>query len=259
MNQRSTSFRQVAKTIDEVLLQLDEIIQQSVEENNFLCTFAYVYRRTTAEVKKAIESGRFDDPVLMEKLDVTFANLYIEAYHKFRNAVNPSKSWQFAFESGENNLAIIQHILLGMNAHINLDLSVAAASITRGEEIIQLKNDFMTINQILAELTQTIQRGLGKASIMMKLLDLFGFRSDEKIINFSIKKARDFAWINALELALLHESARNVRIEEIDKRVVELSKLIKNPPGKFLSVVLKVISWFEVSDKKKLIDKMQID
>jgi hypothetical protein len=28
----------------------------------------------------------------------------------------------------------------------------------------------------------------------LKLLDIFGFRNDEKIINFSISKARDFAW-----------------------------------------------------------------
>ncbi len=144
-----------------------------------------------------------------------------------------------------------------MNAHINLDLAVAAATVTKGKEIIALKNDFMVVNQILGELTNTIQRGLGKASVMMKLLDFFGFRSDEKIINFSIKKARDFAWLNAMELALLDKDARNDRIEEIDRRVLELSKMIKNPPGRLLKVVLMFISKFEEKNAEKLIGKMR--
>ncbi|MCK5105556.1 MAG: hypothetical protein KAR17_22180, partial [Cyclobacteriaceae bacterium] len=113
------------------------------------------------------------------------------------------------------------------------------------------------VNQILGELTNTIQRGLGKASLMMKLLDFFGFRSDEKIINFSIKKARDFAWLNAMELALLDKDSRNDRIEEIDRRVLELSKMIKNPPGRLLKGILIFISKIEEKDVNKLIEKMR--
>ena len=75
----------------------------------------------------------------------------------------------------------------------------------------------------------------------MKILDIMGFRSDEKIINFSIKKARDFAWLNAMELALLHDSALERRKNEIDLRVIEIAKLIKNPPGRVINFVLRCI------------------
>lgn len=259
MRQPKSSPIPKPKTIDEVIQHLDIIIEQSVTENNYLCAFAYVYQRTTEEIKKAIKNGRFQNPERMGKMDVIFANLYIQAIHNYAIDKPISKSWRFAFDLKNNSMSIIQHILLGMNAHINLDLSVAAASVSNGKQIISLKNDFMEVSKILGELTNTIQRGLGKASVWMRLLDIFGFKSDEKIINFSIKKARDFAWINAMELALLDGKAKTGRMEEIDKRVLELSKMIEHPPSKFLRATLKFISGFENKDMRKVIKKLRVD
>lgn len=257
MNHSQTSLIPEAKTIDELLDNLDLIIEQSVKDRNYICVFAYVYRRTTFEIKEALKGDRFQDPKRMEKMDVIFGNLYTSAYQNYKNRIPPTKSWTYAFDSKNDPLAIVQHILLAMNVHINLDLSLAAATVTNGKEIILLKNDFMVVNQILGELTNTIQRGLGKASVLMNLLDIFGFKSDEKIINFSIKKARDFAWLNAMELALLGKKARQDRIEEIDKKVLELSDMIKNPPGRFLRTILYIISKFEEKNVERLIEKMR--
>lgn len=248
-----------SKTIDEVIQNLDYIIEQSISENNYLCAFAYVYQRTTEQIKKAVKENRFEDPARMEKMDVIFANLYIKAYHDFTAGTPISGSWRFAFDLRNKRMALIQHILLGMNAHINLDLSVAAAAVSNGKEIIRLKKDFMVVSEILAELTNTIQKGLGRASVLMKLLDVLGFRTDEKIINFSIKKARDFAWINAMELALLDGEAKASRMKEIDKRVLELSEMIVNSPGKFLDSTLKFISVFEKKDMRTVINKFRIE
>lgn len=245
-----------AKTIDEVLVQLDDIIDQTVASNNLLCAFAYIYRRTTQKIKDAMEADRFEDAKRMEKLDVTFANLYIQAFHSFQFSKKIPSSWEYSFKAINQRISLVQHILLGMNAHINLDLSVAAASIAKGKEIIELKNDFMIVNNILAEMTDMMQKELGKVSKIMNLLDIFGFRKDEKIINFSIKKARDFAWLNAMELAIMDDKGRNNRIEEIDIRVLELSKMIKTPPVKLLALILKIISLFEIKDPKKVIEKM---
>ena len=246
----------LAQTIDEVLVQLDDIIDQTIAGNNFLCAFAYIYRRTTQKIKDGIEADRFEDAKRMEKLDVSFANLYIQTYHNFQKSKKVSLSWEFSFKAKNESISLVQHILLGMNAHINLDLSVAAASVAEGKDIIELKNDFMIVNSILAEMTDMMQKELGKVSKIMNLLDIFGFRKDEKVINFSIKKARDFAWLNAMELAIMNENSRAGRIEEIDIRVLELSKMIKNPPGKLLTFTLKFISLFEIKDPQKIIDKM---
>ena len=91
----------------------------------------------------------------------------------------------------------------------------------------------------------------------MKLLDIFGFRSDEKIINFSIKKARDFSWLNAMELALMDQRGQVNRTNEIDKRVAELAMQIKNPPGKIIKFILKLIRIFEVKRPADMVRKMR--
>jgi len=259
MHLKSSSNAIPSKSIDEVLIQLDDIIDQSIRENSYLCTFAYVYRRTTFEIKHAIENGRFENAGRMVRLDVIFANLFIDAYYNYQQSKKTTKSWEFTFRSSGEKLAIVQHILLGMNTHINFDLSVAAAAVSDGSEIIYLKNDFMVINQILADLTDKMQQSLNNVSFAMKLLDIFMFRNDEKIINFSIRKARDFAWLNAMELALLNKESRESRTIEIDKRVVQLSEMIKKPPGKVLRFILKVISILENNDKRKIIEKMRLE
>jgi hypothetical protein len=246
-----------SKTIDDVLEQLDQIVEQSISSDNYLCAFAYVYRKTTAEIKLAIEEGRFEDPKRMERMDVAFANYYLKAYFDFQAGEPVSSSWKFAFELKDKQLSLIQHILFGMNAHINLDLCVAAVNITDRETILDLKHDFMVVNKILASLTNRMQKGIGRSSVFMKILDVFGFRSDEKIINFSIKRARDFAWLNAIELALLNEGSRKARISEIDVRVVEISKMVLNPPGKLLDLILKFISLFEAKNKQKIVNALE--
>ena len=84
----------------------------------------------------------------MEKLDVIFANRYIKAYYQYQTQQPTSKSWEAAFVEADNYwIIVLQHLLLGMNAHINLDLGIAAAQISPKDEIHSLQNDFNTIIQ----------------------------------------------------------------------------------------------------------------
>src|SRR5690606_19486988 len=87
----------------------------------------------------------------MELLDVVFANRYIDAYKQHIQGKKPTNAWLKTFEyAQQNNLTIVQHLLLGMNAHINLDLGIAAAEISSAATISQLHNDFIKINMVLA-------------------------------------------------------------------------------------------------------------
>ena len=63
-----------------------------------------------------------------------FANRYLKAYSDFQNNKVVSKSWEVAFKGTERFWPIVlQHLLAGMNAHINLDLGIAAAKVMEGE------------------------------------------------------------------------------------------------------------------------------
>jgi hypothetical protein len=246
-----------AKTIDEVIDVLDSIVEETVALNTFGCAFAFVYLQTTKEVKMGLQAGRFENRDLLEELDVVFANLYINAYREFSIGNKTATAWEYAFQHCSDKLALIQHILLGMNAHINLDLAIAASLVAPGKKIMALKNDFMTVNHILGDLTNPMQRGLSKVSPLMGLLDIFGFRNDEKLINFSIRKARDFAWVHALELAQLNGDAWKSRISEIDQCVVEISERIGKPTSMMLRSTLWLISKFEFREPHRIVEAMK--
>lgn len=95
-----------ATTIQEVLDELDLIIEDSIARNDRLGLFAFVYRRTTAEIFKEIKLESFEDNQRMEKMDVVFANLYLQAYEGYKNNKRISKSWEFAFVNKSEPLTI---------------------------------------------------------------------------------------------------------------------------------------------------------
>jgi len=113
------------KTIEEVLVKLDEIIAWSIENKSPIGYFASTYRITTAQVLKYVQQKKFEDNQRMTALDVAFAERYLDAWENYKNNRKCTNSWYIAFEAAKNKkLLILQHIFLGMNAHINLDLGL---------------------------------------------------------------------------------------------------------------------------------------
>lgn len=248
-----------AKSIDEVISELDKIIDSTVAENNFLGIFAYVYRRTTAQIKQAIAEKQFEDNERMEILDVAFANLYLTEYQSFSNNLRCSDSWQIAFEAKNEKITIIQHTMLGMNAHINLDLGVAAATFAARTNMVSLKNDFMKVNQVLNNLVNEMQDRVAKVSRLMLVLDWIGENTDEQIINFSMVKAREQAWNFACYLADRDDIEKHSAIAKKDSRIAVFGEILKNPPGILLKIALKLVARFEEKDVKTIIQKLRDD
>ena len=85
-----------------------------------------------------------------------------------------------AFDAGHDHL-ILQHLLLGINAHVNLDLAVVAAEICPGEEITALRDDFMRINAVLAALLPKVRLCIGRYSPLLDVLDRVRRRTGEKV------------------------------------------------------------------------------
>jgi len=116
-----------ARNIDEVLERLDYIIETSLNNQDPHGAFAALYRRVTAAVKEGIAAGQFDDGPRMERLDVVFANRYLDAWEARKAGQPVTQAWAAVFETaGQGRKLLLQHLLLGMNAHINLDLGIAA-------------------------------------------------------------------------------------------------------------------------------------
>ncbi|WFO15120.1 DUF5995 family protein [Cellulophaga baltica 4] len=247
------------KTIKEVLVVLDTIIEECIAKNSRLGLFAYLYRRTTAEILKEVERGSFEDNAQLEQMDVAFANLYIDAYQEHTKGNSVSASWLFSFENATEELTILQHIMLGINAHINLDLGIATAATMKGKELTLIEKDFNTVNDILFNITNEIQDRLSRVSPLLFLLDLLGKNTDEKVIDFSMRKARQQSWNSTNLLWALDESQKPEAIAKIDLLVLELAKFIKDPKSKIIGYVLKGIRSFEEKNVGQIITKLQRD
>ena len=219
-----------AQTIDEVIARLDEVIARARRERSRLGYFAILYRNVTVEVKQGILAGSFADGARMERLDVLFANRYLDALERHRRGEQTSRCWAASFRAAENWFPIVlQHLLLGMNAHINLDLGVAAAEAAPGPRIYDLKEDFDRLNLILAAMLGGVQDRLARVSRCMTLVDWAGGRADEAVMNFSIDRARAASWRVAERLAALPPAEREAEIAELDRRVALLAHLIQYP------------------------------
>ncbi|WP_439483608.1 DUF5995 family protein [Cyclobacterium plantarum] len=248
-------------TIQDVLEELDHIIAESIKTNSRIGLFAYIYRRTTFEIASEIALNHFEDNERMEKFDVVFARLYLDAYKAYKNNQKVSASWAYAFDQVDRPLTIVQHILLGMNAHINLDLALAASTVMHGQDIHDIENDFNKVNNILYQITNELQERLGRVSPLMFMLDLIGKNKDEKLINFSMRKARQQSWNSAKRLWSLkeEESKRNRARNRIDQMVLLLSKHIKSPKSLTVWFFLKIIQAFEKSEVGVVISNLKGD
>jgi len=240
-----------ASTIDEVIAILGSIIQDELANESNLVLFPILYKKVTERAKEGIEIGAFDDNPRMERLDVLFANRYLEAYFLWKENHQPTQSWVEAFEAATNSkLIILQHLLLGINAHINLDLGIAVSETMQSQALPPIQNDYHKINDILASMVDDVQGRIGKVSPLFLLLEKIGNGKEDAVVSFSIEVARDEAWRFANEY---HNAIDKVAcIAERDKSIARFGNKIANTKSRLLRWVLKVVRWFESKHIQKV-------
>lgn len=228
-------------TIDEVISELQKIISECETNNNPLGYFAALYQKVTIKVKEGIENNLFDDGLRMEKLDVVFAKRYIVAYYNWRKNEAVTKSWQRAFElSTDYWPVVLQHLLIGMNAHINLDLGIAAAEVSKKKNIDQLEDDFNRINDILSSLVNDVQNNLAEIWPTLKKILQRTNKADDFLVDFSMKLARDGAWKFAKTMSETPENGIDKLLKERDKKIAEKARLVTNT-GFMANLIFKII------------------
>jgi len=238
-----------------VLAQLDGIVADSLRDGSRLGFFAALYRKVTAKVKEGIAEGRFDDGPRMEQLDVTFANRYLKAMDQFRGGERPALCWLASFNAAASwRPIILQQLLLGMNAHINFDLGIAAAEISPGDELPSLQHDFNEINNILAGLVGQVQSEIYEVSPWIRFLGNIDPKADTAIVNFSMDKARASAWNLATRLAPLGPDQWKPVLGIRDAEATALAYLVRNPIGWLFKMGLLVIRSRESNSVAKVIE-----
>ena len=245
------------QTIEEVIAQMDAIIEHSLEANSRLGYFAALYRKVTIQVKKNIDKKKFANPELMARLAVTFAGKYLTAYEQYHNGEKPTAPWDIAFGASKRRYPIIlQHLLLGMNAHINLDLAIASSETSSGTDILGLKEDFMQINDLLASQIPIVLKAINKCSPFIGLISFFYKDTEEKVTHFSLEIARAYSWLLAEDLAVGDTFLQKKLIDKTIGEVSELANKLLHTKG-WVKLLIFIVAIAESNNIRKNIEALK--
>lgn len=228
-------------TLDDTIRSLDEVVDGCSAKQDRVGYFAAMYLAVTNTVRDRIGSGYFADGPRMERFVTSFAGRYLDALSAWRAGQPCPASWKLAFETaGDQRPIVLQHLLLGMNAHINLDLGVTAADLGDDGGLDAVKADFDAVNDVLGQLVDGCQGALDEVSPWMGLADRIGGRGDETMIRFSLVAARRQAWSVAMMLSSLQGDARTRRIAAVDASAELVGRAVAHP-GFLASAALLIV------------------
>jgi hypothetical protein len=231
----------MAGNIDEVIADLEGIVADCLDRSDRAGYFAAMYLAVTRQIKAAVDGGKFEAGPRMAALDQIFAQRYIDAFRTNQAGGAPSRAWTVSFLGAtKRRRIIVQQLLAGMNAHINLDLGIAAATVAPGDQLDSLLVDFNTINTVLASMTKRFTTEVGRVSPWIGLLNRIGGKAEQEIIRFSIDVARHESWKLASQLAPLPQGQWQPVIDRRDRSTADLGHAILSP-GVLLSAGLWVI------------------
>jgi len=167
--------------------------------------FHATYQRTTIAVADEIKGGGFDDPEWVERWDVAFAGLYLDALETSLGGQRPTRPWDVAFGASAD-LPALRHVLLGMNAHINYDLPQALLAVITDEEfgdaalLARREADHQAIDGVLASRVgaedDELTRISGPPPLLDRLLKPFNRLGTQRFL----REARAKVWANAIAL-----------------------------------------------------------
>ncbi len=216
--------------IEEVVTDMRAVVDDASECDDRNGYFAALYLGVTTAVERGVRERIFATPDRLSALTVTFARRYLDALELHRNTAHTSQSWQVAFDAAQSwRPTVLQHLLLGINAHINLDLGIAAAEVAPDRAIVDLQPDFVQINQLLAGLVAGVQQRINHVSPLYRFVDDISADTDRAVVNFSIARARDEAWRFATALAPLDAASARMAIADRDITVAKLGRRVLHP------------------------------
>lgn len=212
-----------------VAAQLQDRADSLKPEQRHRAAFIETYRRTTLAVARALSDDVFEDPEWVERWDVVFAELFISAHDldlaAAVGAPSPApRPWRLAFEASAQ-LPALRRILLGMNAHVNYDLTQALLAVVSDEDfadeavLAARRRDHERIDGVLAACVAAEDRELGAEgrAVQDRLLQPFNRRGTKRFL----REARLKVWLPTAELQV----ARRQGQAAYDQRLGELEVL----------------------------------
>ena len=208
---------QPAKTVDDVVRNLDQIIEWAIREDSTIGYFAVLYKRSTVAVRDALNEGEFKDRQLMEHFDVVFAQRYFDALNAY---FHPDEydgltlPWEVVFVGQElGHSTMLQHMVAGLNAHIQFDLGVVTAQIVP-TTLQVFQQDFNLINELVAGQVRGMLTIVDRLSPTIRWIRwLIPVRG--RLIAWVLRKFRKSCWFFAIYLAVHPDKVREKTVNQM--------------------------------------------
>jgi hypothetical protein len=241
------------QSLQDVVSELERIIEWAHGASSRIGFFAAIYKRVTLEIERMVRADEFAEAETLVELDIDFADRYLSAVQAHREGRRTSRSWQVAFAaSGDRRLLIVQHLLLGISAHINFDLGISCARVApTAARFEALRPDFARVTQVFAGLIDDVEDRIGVLSPRFGELDDIAGGLDEGLVGFSIQAARERALSNGHTLMSAGPRLARLLIESQDLLVASFGKALQNP---ILSAALHDIRAAESDDVPSILE-----
>jgi len=214
--------------VNDLISRMETLLLPIEERGDPARYFLATYLRTTRAVQVELEAGGFLDRAWVERWDVAFADLYLDALETAEAGGQPSEPWAVAFgAASQDGFPPLRHVLLGMNAHINYDLAQSLLTVITDEElddpelVARRAADHRHIDDVLAA-------RVGAEDAELEALSQGRSRSDRLLAPFNrlatkrfLKESREKVWANTRQLSL----ARRAGPQAYATRLTELERL----------------------------------
>jgi hypothetical protein len=192
--------------IDELIARMAALLEPLEAAGDQRRYFHATYLRTTIAVAVEIRRGGFADAEWVERWDVVFADLYLDALEGDMAGRRTSRPWSIAF-GAPVGLSPLRQVLLGMNAHINYDLPQALLAVISDEQfddaglLARREADHRAIDEVLASRVAAeddeLTRLSGPAPLLDRLLRPVNRLGSQRFL----REAREKVWANATVLS----------------------------------------------------------
>jgi hypothetical protein len=217
--------------------RMSSLIDQWEAAHDRRAIFLGCYRLMTNNMLEAIEAGRFHDGAWVARLLQRFADYYFVALDRFeQDEPNTPPVWKLAFDATrDEEVMTLQHLLLGVNAHINFDLIFSIYDLLQTEwadatpkQRAQRHADHELVNRIIGETTDAVQdQVVERFSPWVEVFDKMLGPVDEWLTSHLISHWREEVWETAVRY--LEASDEETRVElrqQIEQSALERGTLM---------------------------------
>ena len=211
------------RTIDDVIARMKSI-QDRMGPSDARRHFHSTYLRSTQALDDEIQKGGFLDPAWLERWDVAFADLYLDAFEAWEHGEAPG-AWQIPFTTARDqpDLQAVRHVLFGLNVHVNFDLPQALLAVITDDELDdpsvrdRRRRDHDHVDDVLTSQVAAEDRALPGKTLVDRIMTPLNRGATRRFI----REAREKVWRNARVLS----RARRQGPEELQQRIDELDRL----------------------------------